>query len=830
MTQQGSSSWRIRRETPNQAAAHSRPAAKRNQALALVFAILVLIGAIAALIFYLRPAPNPYFIAVWIDEYQDRRLPVNPWSKQDREALLALPWRENSAFTSQERDRLVRVLQDLKEQRKVNEPVVIYLSAFALTGPDGKVSLLPGDARLDDPNTWVPMSNVLKYVQDCPAQHKLLILDVMQPFTDPPSGLLANVVAERLQPDLDAAVAQDANLRVFCPCMPGQVSLSSEDLGHTLFTHYLLQGLYGRADGCLPSQNPKGRVSVQELVEYVTVHVDRWAWMNRKARQTPCFHGSRADFHLLVADPNTKAPEPTPLGVDAGTEPTEAKYPKWLLNGWELRDRWTANSTFRFARPAYLQLESTLLRAEYQWRHGGDPEKEFKGQTARLVQKRDLLAKDVGRSEPESLAAEAKANRPPDLSDGEALQQLKELVDLHVRLQAPKPDDKDKARLKTDTDAFLKKYEGKPFELAWTVFESAVTDTNPRAEQIRFLSGLLLKTKRSPLYRETRLLHDLAKQALVNPRAWPGETVHTALQLVSEAEKSKTAEPAALPWVQGLVVEAVSKRRVGEGLLLNPESASRERAKAPLEEALRLYQTIIQHLQVIQDAQLACDEALVLLPGYGSYLELDPGLEKTWSDAALAAQSLQEVLSQPPGPATAPLTELVGKMGDLTESLRDSLKKLRQPLDPIRLKGLIKQSDKATLSDGLDMYALLEIPWLNAKDRAALWGAWRGVTKRFQQETADLDAGEGATLKLKNAPAPFDSDKAQRQERDRALLRARCSLVLLRLSGATEVGKLDQLLTQASRSPGPATWTAFSHALRQAWVKQRAIPLQEGPN
>jgi hypothetical protein len=169
-------------------------------------------------------------------------------------------------------------------------------------------------------------------------------------------------------------------------------------------------------------------------------------------------------------------------------------------------------------------------------------------------------------------------------------------------------------------------------------------------------------------------------------------------------------------------------------------------------------------------------------------------------------------------------------MGDLAEALRISLKKLRVPIDPTRLKALIKQSDKATLSDGLEMVALLEIPWLNAKDRAALWSAWRNGSRRLQQETAALDAGEGATVKLKNAPAPFDPDEGERQERKRALLRARCSLVLLKLSGAGELDTLEQALNQAIRSQEPADLTTVAHALRQAWIKQRATLGQEGRN
>jgi uncharacterized caspase-like protein len=45
---------------------------------------------------------------------------------------------------------------------------------------------------------------------------------------------------------------------------PAEVSIELPELGHGLFTYYLVQGLQGAADG-----NRDGIVSLQELYEYV---------------------------------------------------------------------------------------------------------------------------------------------------------------------------------------------------------------------------------------------------------------------------------------------------------------------------------------------------------------------------------------------------------------------------------------------------------------------------------------------------------------------------------------------------------------------------------
>ncbi|MGH7340643.1 MAG: caspase family protein, partial [Candidatus Rokuibacteriota bacterium] len=51
---------------------------------------------------------------------------------------------------------------------------------------------------------------------------------------------------------------------------PNEVALESADLGHGLFTYYLLEGLAGKAD-----RNSDGIVTVAELYPYVEDQVER---------------------------------------------------------------------------------------------------------------------------------------------------------------------------------------------------------------------------------------------------------------------------------------------------------------------------------------------------------------------------------------------------------------------------------------------------------------------------------------------------------------------------------------------------------------------------
>jgi len=819
------SSPRFRRwqgTAPRPVAARAPAAAKRGKIIAVVFAILVLIGAIAAWVLWPDPVRSPYFLALWVNEYRDPRIPVSPWADQDRSAWVSLPWKDNNAFTSQQRNLLIQELRNLEKVKQLDEAVLVYLEAYAITGTDGNVALLPGDASLDDPSTWLPIDDVLKHVRVCPAKHKLLLLDLTQPFADARAGVLNDDVAARLAPALKAATDEDANLRIITSSSPGQVSHASEDLGHSIFAYFLLQGLQGKADSHNAENKQDARVSVLELADYVAFQVDRWAWANRKARQTPQLIGKREDFHLVTVEPRDVRP------VQA--VPLPGTYPDALRKRWEQRDRWLADQSFRAAPRAFLGLEAAIMRAEQQWRAGIPLEKieqELAGKIGRLDQDRTQRQEAVIWPDPTSLALHValKGQKPPDLTSGDTLDNLKELIELYARTQQLKPEEKDKEKLEKKTEAFLKEFEGKPFDFAWTIYFAIAAEINPRQEHIRYASFLLSKFKRLPSYAETRFLlrlNDLKPEA---PKDWPAEAIHSALQVVAEAEKVKATDPRALPWVRKLRDQADRKRSESERDLLSNNAASWAKAKAVLAEVLREYQALTQQLETIHKAQYSRDEAVVLLPTYPPLLESDPDGQRAWFEAVQTTQGLKELLIMPKDPAEG-LTERLGKLGDLTESLRNSLIKLRVPMDPATLKRLMSESNRPNPTDWMEMNALLQVPWLAAKDRAALWAAWRGLSGRLQKEGQEAEGADAAQRTRLALPA-FDASQAERQERERALLRARASLALLRLGGATELEKVEEAVSKAAQpQASPTALPLLGRDLLAAW--RRLARQQDG--
>lgn len=793
----------------------------------VAFTILLLLGALVAWLFYLDPKPSPYTLGIWISNYADPSIPVNPWADQDRTAWLALPLKDKNAFPSQQRDLLVKELSNLDKIKNLDEPVLVYLNAFALTDPEtGKVYLLPSDAGLNPPTRWLAVEDVLKPLRLCPAKNKLLILDLAAPFTDPGSGILSADVAVHLEPLLQSTVKQHPNLQILAACRPGQVSLASEDLGHSVFAFFLLQGLLGDADGHNPAGVRDSQVSLQELVNYVTTEVDRWAWTNRRLRQTPVLYGESRDYRLVPVDERRPGTGPAPL---------EAAYPDWLRGRWELRGRWWDDERFRTQPQAFRELEAALLRADRRWRGGVKQEQIDDKDLApkiRSLDRNDGAA--VGRAGPVrslALAVAVQGRQRPNLREGNTLLRFRDLLRVYRRVQQkPAPGDEDK--LEKDSEEFLKDLKEKPFELACFLFDALAAEPDPSADQVGLTLKLLDRAAPAADFAETQFVQKLARIKPADPKDWPGEAVHLALQVVSREEQVAATPPQAMDWVRERRHDAEEQRRAAEDALLSgTKPAQWLAAQKTLAAADSAFKSLLDDRRTLQAAQRARDEALVLLPGYSGYLLGNPlpdrvsrDFEGPWFDAVQVALDLHEVLQLPRNNREAELGKRREKMRSLTEKWRNAPARLIGPLREEPLKAIMDQTKRPRAADWWEMSALLEIPWLPAGKRAALATAWRGLGARLQKESRD-----GGLPALEPA-------RALREERDRALLRARCSVGLLRLAHVTadgaapeevrkarqeELTALAKALDQAQQGPAESL-SPLALLLRQAWKPYRS--------
>jgi uncharacterized caspase-like protein len=130
--------------------------------------------------------------------------------------------------------------------------------------------LIPADADPDDLySTALPMDEIRTIFDRIEAERVIMFLDTCYSGaaggrTFATKGLRAGGVDDVF---LDR-LARSKGRAIITASRPGEVSMELAELGHGIFTHYLVQGLMGAAD-----TNRDGIVSLNELYEYVAQQV-----------------------------------------------------------------------------------------------------------------------------------------------------------------------------------------------------------------------------------------------------------------------------------------------------------------------------------------------------------------------------------------------------------------------------------------------------------------------------------------------------------------------------------------------------------------------------
>jgi hypothetical protein len=856
-----------------------RTARRRRRLYLLLAAAGILLGVLAGMLTWLQPFTAPVLLPLWITEYRDPRFPVSAEADHDRAALEEGDYfRESSTttFGSQERQSLSQELAALARMAP-SESVVVFLSAFAAADEVGQVVVFPADANPEDPGSPLRLRTVLETLRACPARYKLLVLDIMRPLADPRLGVLANDAADRVAADVEAV--PDPSRRVLCACSPGQVALTSENLGRSVFGYYFDEALRGWADGYNPQDRSEGRVAVGELVEFVRRRVDRWAQRSRDTRQTPLLLGSGPDFPL-AALPHDRPRAPIPLA-------TLPAYPDWLLKGWQLRDRWRSGPDIpRLVPLAYRTLRDALMRAEQQWRGGRDParvrrdleehvgvasaawelgqrwlaEGSLATPTAYRSLETSLLragrqwaeGRDVGRAlkdfeeqlalimqapgAPPALPpaanslglAAALGNRP----DAELATLVRRLLAAVLQAQAPghTPQEAEKARLAAQAE-FVEKCKGKSdFQVADAVFAAAAGEEGSRPPGIRFLNTLLAQVQPRPLFMETLLLRQLANLVESSGPAAQDRRLARALRRaleVADLARAVAGQPRPFPWLRRPLDEAAQQWHEGKVILFARGYAPLEQAEMAFDRAAQAYSRVHSYGQVIEAAYAALDRAPTFLTGYLPYLVHAPRLEPTWQAAVRAAGELHPLCTPPPdgrAPSTPELRRHIEALRQAAAALDAPIEELHRPFSRENLAEILDQCSRSDSDPEVhrEALAILATPFLQAADRKALWEGATACARRREEVVFEADRHDDRAGRLTRPPPDFTRLQPlwQEAERQRGLLRARVALALFGLAGldAEWLDPLRRELEQVSRDGAPVTGLAVLGAhIRQAW-------------
>lgn len=164
----------------------------------------------------------------------------------------------------------------------------------------GRTYLCPMEARENDPEgTMIPLLAVYDALRQSQARFKLMLVDACRNDALPAGSRSASAIVESRDRFLAELRAVPKGIATLASCAEGQKAWEEPSLNHGVFTHYLLEGLAGKADQ-EQRGNRDGRVSLLELFNYTNFNTKLYVLREKDRVQTPVFFGEIAgDFDLV---------------------------------------------------------------------------------------------------------------------------------------------------------------------------------------------------------------------------------------------------------------------------------------------------------------------------------------------------------------------------------------------------------------------------------------------------------------------------------------------------------------------------------------------------
>jgi hypothetical protein len=704
-------------------------------------------------------------LLVAVTEYTDPAVPPNAFAVQDCKLLEQIfPSKVTQRYGQQSVAALLEEGSALQAHDNDADPLVVYLCAPAWAEGDD-VYLVSSDAQLGDRASALSLRRFLDEVLTKYRGPKLLLLDVMRPVASPYSGVLANKTAERVRSVVEQAAIK--KLLVLTACKPGQTSLTSEELGHSVFAYYVALGLSGQADGYAQDKRD-GRISVAELAAYVSEQVDHWAMLNAGAHQTPVLLPESPEERSKIEIEPRKVPLILVDGEHGPTpEPRAEEYPEELVRAWHKRDD-KQEQAARLTPAALRQCESDLLRAEQRWRAGADlraprPVEEV---AAKLEQRVGQAAAPLTPPQSRSLAEWARQQHyQPDAALVAAV------ADLLARLgNLPTEEKARDERQKAILEEFRGKSKGKPApEAAWALLNGLARESTVGLSKLAAVNELLQELKPAPRFVETELVRELAgypKDRMPEARTAVEAVFRAAVRAAWFGEIAANGDARTFAGEQKTLQSIAANRRQGRSLLSQAYREDRTSLLKPAEEAFKQAVADAQRVERSQndlsDAYATHDRALTLLTAsvpYFAGLADDLPLDDEWQAVLKRTADLRTYLNQSP-PATDRLSEP-------THRLQAALVELEKLFAATVIAERISKSQQpdAGPRELRQIDLLLLTTLLKSDDRKNLWVARRDLARRL------LDAADVGRASL----------SVEDQESKRAARRADLSSGLLSL-------------------------------------------------
>jgi len=632
--------WR-RPEEPGE----SRPPSRLFRIGRYVLGFLVCCGLIGWLISLLLP-PQPAYFALIGAGYEDNlTIPHNVYGHNGLAGLAALAQTprprpfgraQKPGYLIKERDLRVKshwetLVEDLvrpfKEETAKEKTVVVFLSLHGGSDSTG------GYVLLDSPQPGgekIRLEEVLDAMTRLPKEkNKLLILDCTQLTDHWRLGMLHNNFARALE-DLDSKIAMIPGLWVLSASDKDQRSCVSERWHQTVFSHYVLEGLSGKA-----SQDDK-RVNLWDLCQYVQKNVAEWSWENRGVVQTPVLlPRMKAQGKTLFDIDLTKKMKDVELTVAlSGTTTTNPAQSQPSPADVEPADLWSHYEDLRTQVPSpavyapvlWRRYRAFLVRCD-QLIRAADLESE-----RRLRPQLDALEREIGQARVDKLSNSRGNSLAMMVAEGSSIPDPDKARDQFERVWEDEKQDFDKALKAVLSGSGGDKSIEDPLPLRMSLYDFLLqrAEEDPK-ENLKKVCSIALALERSgSLAPRPAEIHFLA-MLMQNPSRDPAspryqDVAKRAIQIRRLAEQTALAvEPDAAPycaqiypWIRKLVAEGDEARRRGEDLLF-ASSDSWNQSETHFQQAFEKYRQAVSRSTEVRKALSIRDRLVSELPDYSMW-------------------------------------------------------------------------------------------------------------------------------------------------------------------------------------------------------------------
>jgi hypothetical protein len=177
------------------------------------------------------------------------------------------------------------VLGNVLEMAREGDIIVIAMNGHGIE-TEGQARFCPIDTlERNLVDSTIPISDIFKAFENSQATFKLMLVDACRenPFT---SRNIAGALA------LQTLTDPPKGVMLFQSCANGELSYENPELKRGVFTHYLVEGLQGKA------ADKDGKVTFLGLAKYTTESTQRHVLDWKRERQRPYLRGEFNDFVL----------------------------------------------------------------------------------------------------------------------------------------------------------------------------------------------------------------------------------------------------------------------------------------------------------------------------------------------------------------------------------------------------------------------------------------------------------------------------------------------------------------------------------------------------